>query len=107
VLRDDTGENGNSSELKRTLDHANDHERVQQMKKSNSGTHGSGMLSAHQISSSRDTTGGNANDRWALVRRKRCRGHGRMRETTGALESGEQSARKYERFAREPVGESA
>jgi hypothetical protein len=38
VLRDDTGENGNSSELKRTLDHANDHERVQQMKKSNSGT---------------------------------------------------------------------
>jgi hypothetical protein len=107
VLGDDTGENGDLSELKGALDHANDDERVWEMKKSNSETHGSGILSACQTSSSLDTTDGNVNGRWARARKKRYRGRGRTRETTGVLESGERSVRKDERFAREPVGEFA
>jgi hypothetical protein len=92
-------------ELKGALDHANDNERVQKMKKSNSGTHGSGILSARQTSSSLDTMDGNVNGRWARAQKKWCRGRGHSREMMGALKSGERSVRKDERFAREPVGE--
>jgi hypothetical protein len=45
VLGDDMGESGDLLELKGTLDHADNDKRVQGMKKSNSGTHDSGMLS--------------------------------------------------------------